>query len=118
MIYTTFAQWDMKNKRIFLRADLNVPLINGKMSNDFRLKSILPTINTILNKQGSIVLATHIGRPKNKEAELSTQNLVPWFKEQGYAIQFVPDINSITQHTIIPQQILLLENLRFLPEEK
>src|SRR2546423_941988 len=105
MIHATFSSWKMENKRIFLRVDLNVPLLNGKIINDFRLKSILPTIDFILNKHGSIVLATHIGRPKNKEPELSTQHLLPWFKEQGYSIEFVPHINAISQQPIIPQQI-------------
>lgn len=108
----------MKNKRIFLRADLNVPLSSGKIGNDFRLMSILPTINSIFNKNGSIVLATHIGRPQNKEPNLSTQILVPWFKQHGYAIQFVPNINSIASLDIVPKQILLIENLRFFTGEK
>lgn len=118
MIYTTFSNWDIQNKRIFLRADLNVTLTDGKINNDFRLKSILPTINAILDKGGSIVLATHIGRPKNKEPELSTQILIPWFEKQGYSIQFIADITSIAQHKITPQHIILLENLRFFPGEK
>jgi phosphoglycerate kinase len=108
----------MHNKRIFLRADLNVPLSHGKIQNDFRLISILPTIDYIIKKQGNIVLATHIGRPKDREPELSTQLLVPWFKQRGYTIQFVQNISSIATLPIIPQQILLIENLRFFPGEK
>ena len=107
MIHATFSQWNMENKRVFLRADLNVPLLHGNITNDFRLTGTLPTIDFILNKRGSIVLATHIDRPKNKEPELSTQHLIPWFKQRGYSILFVPDINSIAQHVIAPQQILL-----------
>src|SRR4029078_9006567 len=117
MIHPTFSSWNLNNKRVFLRADLNVPLSDGKIDNDFRLTSILPTIDYILNKKGSIVLATHIGRPQNKEPELSTQLLVPWFQQHGYTIQFVPNISTITTMNIIPQQILLLENLRFFPGE-
>jgi phosphoglycerate kinase len=118
MIHPIFTSWNMEHKRIFLRADLNVPLSNGKIDNDFRLLNILPTLDFILKKQGSVILATHIGRPHNKEPELSTQLLVPWFKQRGYSIQFVQDIPTITTLHVIPKQILLLENLRFFPGEK
>ncbi len=118
MIHPTFSSWNMENKRVFLRADLNVPLSNGKIDNDFRLVSILPTIDFILKKQGCIVLATHIGRPQNKEPELSTQQLIPWFKQRGYSIQFIQDITTIATLEIVPKQIFLLENLRFFPGEQ
>lgn len=118
MIHPTFSSWNIENKRVFLRADLNVPLSHGKIDNDFRLKSILPTIDHILNKNGSIVLATHIGRPQNKEPELSTHILVPWFEQHGYSISFIPNISAIAHLAIVPKQILLIENLRFFPGEK
>ena len=118
MIHETIKTWNVANKRVFVRADLNVPLNNGTIANDFRLNNILPTLDYIINHNGSIVLATHIGRPKNHEPELSAQLLVPWFTQRGYSILFVADINSIAQHTITPQQILLIENLRFFPGEK
>jgi phosphoglycerate kinase len=118
MIYATFSQWNMENKRIFLRADLNVPLNNGIITNDFRLTSILPTIDYILNHHGSIVLATHIGRPQHEEPELSTKVLIPWFEQRGYSILFIQNIATIINLKIIPKQILLIENLRFFPGEK
>lgn len=118
MIHPIFLSWNVENKRIFLRADLNVPLSHGTINNDFRLTSILPTVDYILKKNGSIVLATHIGRPHDKEPELSTQLLVPWFKQRGYSIQFIPNITTIANLKITPKQILLLENLRFFPGEK
>lgn len=119
MIYApTFSQWKMANKRIFLRADLNVPLDNGTILNDFRLTSILPTIDFILKHHGSIVLATHIGEPTKIEPELSTKILIPWFEQRGYSILFIQDIATIAHLPIIPQQILLIENLRFFPGEK
>ena len=118
MIYANFSQWKMENKRIFVRADLNVPLANGIITNDFRLTSACATIDYILNHRGSIVLATHIGRPKNKEPELSTKILIPWFEQRGYSILFVQDIATIATLPIIAKQIILIENLRFFPEEK
>ena len=66
-------------------------------NNDFRLQSILPTIDYIIKNNGSIVLATHIGRPKNNEPELSTNILIPWFKKHGYTIRFVEDFTTIAR---------------------
>lgn len=118
MISTTFQQWKMENKRVFLRADLNVPLNNGTITNDFRLKSILPTIDYIRNHNGCIILATHIGRPTHNEPELSTQILIPWFQQHGYSITFVKDIATIPSMQTVPKHIFLLENLRFFPGKK
>ena len=118
MIHAQLSSWNIKNKRIFLRADLNVPLINGKIRNDFRLKSIMPTLDFLIHQEASIVLATHIGRPKNNEPDLSTKILIPWFIQHGYSVQFEPDFTNITQEKVKPEQIILLENLRFFPGEK
>jgi phosphoglycerate kinase len=118
MIHPTLSSWNLTNQRVFLRADLNVPLQNGTISSDFRLTSIQPTLDFLINRNASIVLATHIGRPKNKEPELSTQILVPWFKKHGYKIRFVEDFSQISHIEIVPKEIILLENLRFFPGEK
>ncbi len=118
MIHNKLAQWNTKNKRVFLRADLNVPLKNGKIRNDFRLQKILPTLDFLINQNANIILATHIGRPKNKESELSTKILLSWFEEREYIIRFEPDFTKIAQEKIIPQEIIMLENLRFFPGEK
>src|SRR5438445_2452342 len=118
MIHEKIKSWKLQNKCVFVRADLNVPLENEKILSDFRLINILPTMDYILNNGGSIVLATHIGRPKGHEPELSTQTLVPWFKQRGYSIVFVADVATIAQHKVIPKQIILIENLRFFPGEK
>jgi phosphoglycerate kinase len=118
MIHPTFLTWNLQHKRVFLRADLNIPLVQGKINNDFRLVSILPTINAILKKGGDIVLGTHIGRPEHREQEFSTRHLLAWFKRHGYNVTFVADIQSLKQYPVTPQHILLLENLRFFPGEK
>lgn len=118
MYYSTFSQWKLEHKRVFVRADLNVPLLDGKIINDFRLTNILPTIDFILKHTGSIVLATHIGEPKDNEPELSTTILVPWFEQRGYSILFMKDPTAIAQLEISPRQIILMENLRFFPGEK
>lgn len=118
MIHSKLAHWNVANKRVFLRADLNVPLVDGKIRNDFRLQNILPTLNFLINQNASIILATHIGRPKNKEPELSTRILLSWFEKRGYKIRFEPDPISLAQEKMRPQEIIMLENLRFFPGEK
>lgn len=118
MIHTKLTQWNLTNKRVFLRADLNVPLLNGKIDNDFRLQNILPTLDFLIDHNASVVLATHIGRPKNKEAEHSTQLLIPWFEHNGYTIRFESDFTKITHMSVVPKEIILIENLRFFPGEK
>lgn len=118
MIYPKLSSWNVKNKRVFVRADLNVPLNKGTIINDFRLKSIIPTIDFLIKQHASIVLATHLGRPKNNEPELSTRTLISWFKNKGYIIHFVEDFNTIAHMPIIAEEIIMLENLRFFPGEK
>ena len=90
---------DVAGKRVFLRADLNVPIVKGTMVSDFKLHAVLPTIMEIQKRGGTVVLATHLGRPKGEEKRLSTNVFTTWFKEQGV------------------EGIELLENLRFNPGE-
>ena len=110
---------DLNRKRVILRADLNVPLNDGKILNDYRLQAILPTLELIRKKNGRVVLMTHIGRPKNYNSSLSTQLLIPWFSARGYAVSFAKDP---AQAKMLGQDenntFILLENLRFFPGEK
>lgn len=111
--------WDLTSQRVFLRADLNVPLKNGTIVNDYRLRALLPTIELIQKKGGKIILATHIGRPQGNDASLSTRHLIPWFEQHAIPVEFEDDLEkalskSHEQHG----SILLLENLRFSYGEK
>ncbi len=116
-VYTIASQlptMDLEEKKVLLRADLNVPIINGTIKHTHRLDAIKPTIDLILKKNGTIFLTTHLGRPKNHEPELSTKQLIPWFKKQGYQISFAPTIMDAKQlGNKAKVQIILLENLRF-----
>ncbi len=108
-------------KRFFVRADCNIPLYEENIQHhDFRLKSILPTIDFILNNGGKIILGTHLGKPKALERtnyfdeKLSTKQLIPWFKEKRYNITYEIDLmKAIDRSQGSFDQILLLENLRF-----
>lgn len=111
--------WDLANKRVLLRADLNVPLNNGIITDDFKLQAIRPTIDFILAHGGSVILATHLGRPKTRDQKLSTHHLVAWFAENFYPIHFESDLEkAYTQSKKLSSSILLLENLRFFPGEQ
>ena len=115
------------NKRVFLRADLNVPLSpTGTIQDTFRLKSLIPTLTFLLRQETrqanrshnqsntvqKIIIATHLGKPKTGsfDAALSTQQLIPWFEQQGISVSFAKDIKTAAQSNA---PIVLLENLRF-----
>ena len=116
---STLAAQDFNNKRVLLRVDMNVPLENGVILNDYRLQAILPTIDLIQEKNGKVILASHIGRPKGADSNLSTKNLLPWFQERGYTMDFEPDLEEAPRYSFENSDtILLLENLRFFPGEK
>jgi phosphoglycerate kinase len=114
----------LRGKRVILRADLNVPIIQGAIEQDFRLRSILPTIHHIQQNGGKVILATHIGRPSAVgkahlfDEALSTKHLVPWFQAQGFNTNHEADLvaahHQSKQHL---RHILLLENLRFYNSE-
>ncbi len=116
---------NLKGKRVFLRADLNIPILNKKILEDYKLQSILPTIKYIQQNGGKVILATHIGRPKAKdftnffEENLTTKLLEQWFKDHGLKINFEQDLRKAK---ILSKanfnEILLLENLRFFNGEK
>ncbi|MFI5332860.1 MAG: phosphoglycerate kinase [Candidatus Babeliales bacterium] len=111
--------FNLHNKRVFVRADLNVPIKQGIISNDYRLQAVLPTLNYIQKAGGKIILATHIGRPHGVDPALSTRILVPWFTQHGYSVHFQPDLDNAYSNSVKdPDTILLLENLRFFPGEQ
>jgi len=109
---------DLTGKRVLLRADLNVPLRNGKILDDYRLHKLLPTLNLIGQKGGSVVLITHIGRPDTVDPALSTKQLIPWFENRGYQIVFASTIEDAHKKFDEGNRLVLLENLRFFPGEK
>jgi phosphoglycerate kinase len=115
---------EVKGKRVFIRTDYNVPLDNGMITDDTRIKSTLPTIRSILDRGGSVILASHLGRPKGKVDEKYSLAPVADRLSQllGNKIIFVEDcigktVEEKAQH-LKPGNILLLENLRFHPEEE
>jgi phosphoglycerate kinase len=109
----------LNNTTIFLRADLNVPIKDGKILNDYRLYAIKKTLSFLLEHHATVILATHIGRPQNQDPDLSTRYLLPWFTQHGYTIFFAEHLEQVP--SLIKEHkgaIILLENLRFYPGEQ
>jgi phosphoglycerate kinase len=111
-------EWDLANKRVFLRADLNVPLKNGAIDDDYRLRAIVPTIKLLQEKGALVLLATHIGRPKTPDPKLSTRLLIPWLAQQGFTVTFAQTPQEAARLLSLRTPLVLLENLRFFPGEQ
>lgn len=112
-------------ERVFLRADLNVPLDGTTIIDDHKLLEILPTIEKLKANGNKIILATHIGRPTPGdkanffEASLSTKLLIPWLESHGLIIDYEIDLLIAAKKSRSePNKILLLENLRFFKGER
>jgi phosphoglycerate kinase len=116
---TTLADLDVAGKRVFLRCDLNVPLKDGVITDDGRIRASLPTINALLSKGASLVIAAHLGRPKGEsKPELSLAPIATRLAELlGKPVQFA---GAVTGEDVLTRaqalqsgEILLLENIRF-----
>jgi phosphoglycerate kinase len=120
---SSLADLDVAGKRVFLRCDLNVPLKDGKITDDGRIRASLPTINALLAKGASIVIAAHLGRPKGEvKSELSLAPIALRLSELlGNPVQFAGEIigADVTAKAaaLTSGQILLLENIRFSASE-
>jgi len=110
---------DVAGKRVFLRCDLNVPLKEGVIKDDGRIKASLPTIQLLLEKGASLVIAAHLGRPKGEaKPELSLAPVAKRLAELlGREVKFTGDVtgNAVTTaaESLKAGEILLLENIRF-----
>jgi phosphoglycerate kinase len=115
---------DLKNKRLFIRVDFNVPLAPGgqEISSDKRIKASLPTIQYALEHGAGLVLASHLGRPKGKvNPEMSLKPVAARLAELlGRPVKMAPDCvgPEVEAMKPAPGEILLLENLRFHAEEE
>lgn len=112
----------LTNRRVFLRADLNVPLSGGKIVCDFRLKALKATLDLLVAKKSRIILATHLGRPHGFDEYFSTKILVPWLESHGYTVLWLGQDSFSNAYAksqeLAPGTILLLENMRFFAGEQ
>lgn len=124
MAKLTLEQLDFKNKKVLIRCDFNVPLDeNQNITDDRRITASLPTIQHVLANGGSVVLCSHLGRPKGQVVD--TMRLAPVAerlqKLLGQTVNMAPDsigekVNQLKQN-LVAGEIVLLENLRFHKQE-
>ena len=120
----TLNDFNFNNKKAIIRVDFNVPLDeNFKVTDATRIEAAKPTIDKILKDGGSVILMSHLGRPKGVEAKYSLQHIVSKTEEiLGKKVQFATDcIGEVAENAaknLQPGEILLLENLRFYAEEE
>ena len=117
-------QKDISKKKVLLRLDLNVPLLNGKITDTTRLDKILPTINFLLKKNSKIMILSHVGRPKGKIVnELSLKPICEDLKKKiNQNVRLITkNLNELDPNDIFINQnekIVMFENLRFYSEEE
>ena len=119
---TKINDYDFAGKKAIVRVDFNVPIQDGKITDDTRIRGALPTLKLILEKGGSLIIMSHMGKPKGKvKAELSLSQIVDAVSEKlGVPVKFAPDCQKADAEVaaLKPGEALLLENLRFYPEEE
>ncbi|EGY80767.1 phosphoglycerate kinase [Peptoniphilus indolicus] len=122
----TIKDLDLKGKRAVIRVDYNVPLKDGKVTNDARVRASLETINTVLAAGASVVLLSHLGRPKGKYSEEFSLKPVVGVLENliGKKVKFIPDEEVVSDRVLEEVrelkagEIALLENTRFVAGEE
>src|SRR6059036_2489640 len=124
MAKVTIRDLNVQGKRVFIRVDFNVPLGSGgkEITSDQRIKASLPTIQYALEHGAGLILASHLGRPKGKpNPEMSLKPVAKRLEELlGRPVAMAPDCIGPQVEAMLPAPggVLLLENLRFHPEEE
>ncbi len=116
---TSVRDLEVRGKRVFVRVDFNVPLKNGRVADDTRIRASLPTLRLILEAGGRAIIASHLGRPKGHQVPaMSLRPVVEPLKQLlGQAVRLAPDCAGpeveTLAHGLADGEALLLENLRF-----
>ena len=120
----TIKELDLRGKRVFIRVDFNVPLKDGVVTDDTRIRETLPTLKLAIEKDGRLVLASHLGRPKGgPDAKYSVKPAAKKLEELlGKAVAFAADCvgadAEAKSKALKDGDVLVLENVRFHPEEE
>ena len=124
MQLNTIKEADLKGKRVLIRVDFNVPLKNGVVTDNTRIKAALPTVQYILEQGASLVVMSHFGRPKGqKNPDFSMAPIAKEFEKLlGKPVKLASDVIGPEVETEVkalqPGEVLLLENVRFYKEEE
>ena len=116
--------YDFTGKRAIVRVDFNVPLNEQfQITDDTRIRAAIPTLKKVLAGGGSLIIMSHLGRPKGPTDKYSLKHIIPAIEEKlGTKIKFAPDCMGVEAEEISknlkPGEVLLLENLRFYAEEE
>ncbi len=120
----TMDSFNFAGKKAFIRVDFNVPLDeNFNITDDTRIRAAIPTLKKILQDGGSVIIGSHLGRPKGPDEKYSLKHILPRLSELlGADVEFAGDCvgeeAAIKAAALRPGQVLLLENLRFYAEEE
>jgi len=109
---------DLASKRVFIRADLNVPVKDGKVTSDARIRATIPTLKLALEKGAKVMVTSHLGRPTEGEfkPEDSLQPVVDYLKDAGFNVRLEQDyLNGVD---VKEGEIVVLENVRVNKGEK
>lgn len=122
MGWKTLDDMDLRGKRVLVRVDINVPVENGRVSDDTRIQRIVPTVLDILAKGGKPILIAHFGRPKGKQVQdLSLQVVQPALEaalQRKVVLAATLEAAETGTEEIDAADVLLLENIRFYPGEE
>jgi phosphoglycerate kinase len=114
---------DVAGKRVLVREDLNVPMSGGKISDDTRVRAAAPTLQHLAQRGAKVIVMSHLGRPKDREPDLSLKPIAPDLAQQvGRAVAFADDCvgDAATQAVMRMRsgQVLLLENVRYYKQDE
>jgi len=115
-MFKTIREADTKDKKVILRADLDVPVEDGKIGEDYRLKALLPTLKLLADNNAKVLIIGHLGRPGGKkDISLSLRPVAQYLEELlGKKVSFFEEHKKVTFN----DQLSMLENLRFWPGEE
>jgi len=118
----TLDDLDVEDKRVLVRVDFNVPLQNGEITDDTRIRAALPTIEALRERRAKLILASHLGRPKDHEPELSMRPVGDRLAQlTGADVTLAPavvgeEVEALAAN-LNPGDVLMLENVRYEPGE-
>lgn len=112
----------LRNKRVFVRVDFNVPIENGVIQNDKRIRAAIPTINYLLDHDAKVILCSHLDRPKGRDPKYTLRPVAERLSRLiEKEVKFIPDCvgEEVERevNALKPGEVALLENVRFYPEE-